>query len=115
MAGELVNQVKLAGIIKKLDLQKETAWGLVDCDTADKSRPVTFTVFKDEKTLTALEAFGEGDYIQIVGHCRAWSQKIGETWQNGLEIRIDEIKNPKAGKKTPRKTEERERDAFSAF
>jgi hypothetical protein len=85
--GELINQVFLAGTIKK----RGDSWVLLDCDSAEDSRAIMCGLPKDGANLGNAQP---GDYVKLKGHIEAWSKKRDDgKWSNGLSVRVDEIKS----------------------
>ncbi len=104
--GELVNQVKLAGLVKSVKVQsKDRAFFIVDCD----NKRVPCSVYQDEMSRALIERFEDGDYIQLVGRLNPWSKKDDDTgeWTNGMNVQVHKIMNepPKrATKPAPKQT-----------
>lgn len=91
--GVVVNQAKIAGVIKSIKTRTEEGAGFILVDVGEGTKFIPCTIH-EEKTLAAkLERFQVDDFIQLVGFCRAWSQKKDGEWRNSMEVRITRIAN----------------------
>lgn len=103
-SADRVNMAFLAGEIKTLKVRDDnSAYLLIDPTGDDKAKWIPCTAHNDAELCERLGKFDVGDYIQVRGYVRAWSQKKNDEWQNHVEIRITEVRNtpPVREKKKP--------------
>lgn len=102
-----VNMAFLAGEITSLNVRDDgSAYLKIDPSGDENSKWIPCTIYNDEELAGMLGRFEVGDYIQVRGYVRAWSQKKNNEWQNHVEIRVTEIRNspPVREKKKPAPT-----------
>lgn len=89
-----VNQVKLAGTLK-MDPQKYDNATRALVETGQKQAIPIMASVKDEKLYDLLQAFKQGDYIQVVALIEPYGIKDEQTgkWKNGVNIRLTQIVN----------------------
>jgi hypothetical protein len=88
---ENANLVFLAGTIKTVKVDGKRAFFLLD---VGEEKWIPCSVYDDEMLLGIMERFKKEDFIQLKGFVRPWSQKKDGEWQNNIDIRVREIKNP---------------------
>lgn len=83
--------VLIAGDVFNLWIREDSAMVLIN--TGDEKRCIPAHLHGKEEAvlIDRLSRFEKGDYIQIRGYARPWSQKVADKWQKHLEIRITEI------------------------
>lgn len=99
--GEIVNQVKLAGTIKSIKARVDEGGGFILVDVGEDSKFVPCTVYQNDVMAAKLASFHVDDFIQVVGFCRAWSQKKNNEWRNNMEVRIMKIANDPPRRSAP--------------
>jgi hypothetical protein len=112
------NVVGVAGTIKKLTVDPDEGRGFLLLEAGPEGNKfIPATVFKDADVLEKLGSFQEGDYIQVRGHIRAWSQKKDDAWVNKLEVRVESISNeaPKRESKPAPKKSSNSSEDFIPF
>ncbi len=100
---ETVNLTFLAGEIMQMKVDDKRGWLALDCGI-DKWVPCS--IYADDDLLHKISQFAKGDFIQVKGFVRPWSRKKNDEWENGMDVRITEIRSavpvPALGK-TPEK------------
>lgn len=90
---EITNMCWIAGKIKTIKTGDNRAFLLIDVGENSKFLPCT--VFDAPPLVDILSRYKPDDFIKVVGFVRGWSQKKNDTWENHVDIRITEVKNPK--------------------
>jgi hypothetical protein len=100
------NVAALAGELKALKVDDERAFLMIEAGPDDnRNKWVQCTAFKDKNLLEKLARFEKGDYIQVRGYVRVWSQQVDGKWENHTEVRVEQVANepPARARKTETK------------
>lgn len=87
---ETVNLTFLAGEIMQMKVDDKRGWLALDCGI-DKWVPCS--IYADDDLLKNISQFAKGDFIQVKGFVRPWSRKKNDEWENGIDVRITEIRS----------------------
>lgn len=87
------NEIKIAGVIRSMTVKEDRAFFLVQWSPETDEKWIPCTIFKNKEALTRVSYFREGDYIQITGFARPWSQKKNNEWVNNVDVRVNVIHN----------------------
>lgn len=83
--------VWLSGVIFNLWVRDGSGMVLVNVNDEKKSIPGNLFGDSDKPLIDRLGQFNKGDFIQLKGYMRPWSQKVDDKWKNNLEFHITEI------------------------